>query len=145
MCGSRDNIYGWKWRLMRAANDQTGNVRHVSHRDRARVAGDGGDALKINGPRIGRVSSENNFRLMFNHQFFDNVIIKHLGFWIKRIINKVIILSRKIHWRAMCQVSAVIKFEGHYRISALQKREIDSKVRWTTGKGLHVHVITVRA
>jgi len=74
---------------MYAAGNQTGKMRHVHHQIRPDFVGNLAETLKINLPRISRTAGNNQFRLIFQSQPLNFVIINQPGIFANSVLNRI--------------------------------------------------------
>ena len=70
MVGGGDHIGNGQRARMHAPGDQTGEVGHVDHQDSPDLVGDFPEFPEIDKTGIGRTAGDDQFRFMFDGQFF---------------------------------------------------------------------------
>ena len=87
--GRRNHVGIFQRIRMYAAGNQTGKMRHVHHQIRPDFVGNFAETLKINLPRISRTAGNNQFRLIFQSQPLNFVIINQPGVSANPVLNRI--------------------------------------------------------
>src|SRR5438876_10927431 len=82
-----DKFAVWNWRGMQAHGDQSGDMSNVGHQFGTDTSSDLADPLKIDRPRIGRRTADEQFRLALFGDPLQFVIIDLLRFAINAVVS----------------------------------------------------------
>ena len=131
------------WRRMRAAGDQSGEVRHVDHEQRARLVGDLAHAGEIDDPRIGAATADDHLGMMFERKLFEIVVVDGLGFLGHAVGNDLVSLAGEVQRMPVREVSAVREVQPEDRVARLENGAIGFHVGG--GAGVRLDVGELRA
>jgi hypothetical protein len=113
-------------------------VGHVHHEQRPDLAGDLGEAGKLDLPRVGAGPGDNQPRAVFAGQGGDLVVVDPLGVGPHAVANRLIELAREVQPHAVGQVPAVGQVHRQDRRARLQGGEEDGHIRLCPGVRLDV-------
>ncbi len=122
------------------AGHQTDEVSRVDHEDCLDVVGDLTESLVVELARVGRISGKKNLRPVLFGQALDLVHVDDLGVRVDAIGNDVVIETRKVNWRTMGEMAAVIESHPQHRVARFDQGEVDPHVGLGSGVGLDIGV-----
>src|SRR6185295_12285746 len=114
MSGTGDELRMRHRRRMLASGDQSGDMRHIDHRECPNLTRDLPDPFEVDRPRIGACSHDDQSWLFAAGNTFKLFIVDGFGFFPHAIRNEVIVLSGKIQRMTVCQVTAVRQRHPQY-------------------------------
>ena len=123
---------------MQTRRHKARDVRHVHHEQAAGLLGDGPQAFKVDGARVGRRTRQQQLGLVLQCQTADFFIIDALVLFGNAIGHDVVQLAGLVYGGTMGQMAAVGEVHAQNRITRLQKAEIHREVCLCAGMGLHV-------
>jgi hypothetical protein len=82
---------------MHTGRNQSGDVRHVDHHDRPDLIGNSAEGLKIDDPRVGAGTDDDEFRPVLLGQTLDFFVIDKPGVLFNPVGDDIEELARKIH------------------------------------------------
>ena len=138
--GGGDNVGVGDGVHMLATRDQTRDVCHVDHQQRAAAVRDVGEDLKIDRPGIGRRACHKELRMVAAHQILDLIVVDAAGLRVDAVADAVVVFAGEVHARAVGQVAAAGQIHAHERVAGLQQGGVDLQIRLRAGMRLHVGV-----
>src|ERR1700733_16018818 len=126
---------------MRAASDESSEVRHVDEVEGADFISNLAHACEINGTGIRAPSANDQFRTFLLGQLFEGVVVDGFRFLGDAVRNDLVSLPREIEMMAVREVAAVGKVEAENSIAGLQDGSIGLHVGLRSGVRLHVGVL----
>ena len=126
---------------MLARRDQTRDVRHVHHQQRAALVGDFAELLKIDYARVCARARDYQLRLFLQRQFAQRVVIDGFVAFAHAIGYYVKVFARHVDGTAVRQMPAVAQVHAQYRVARLQQREVYRKVGLCARVRLYIGMI----
>src|SRR5690606_7358603 len=90
---------------IQTGSNQTGDVRHIDKQVSTDFVSDIAEALPIYDLRVSRETGNNDFRLMFQRQTFNFVIVDQTGFGVQTVLDGVVVFARGAHFSTVGQVT----------------------------------------
>ena len=140
MRGGGDNVGVGNGTHVLAARDETGDVRHVDHQERAIAVRNLGKRFEIDGARIGRRARDDELRLMGADHVLDLVEIDAAGLRVDAVGEAVVDLAGQVDLGAVRQVAAVGQIHADDGVARLEHGHIGREVGLCAGVRLHVGV-----
>ena len=126
---------------MQPRRDQSRDVRDVYHKICADFIGDLAQAGEIDDARISRSPRNDHFRLVFEGDLFEGVVVDALVRFGNAVRNDLEVLARNIDGRAVRKVPAVGKVHAQNGIAGGEQGKVDRRVRLRAAVRLHVGVV----
>ena len=123
---------------MLSAGNETRDVRHIDHEERAVPVRDLAHDLAIDGAGIGGGAGDEQFGVMLLYEVFHMVIVDAAGGGIDAVADAAVDLAGEIDGRAVAQVAAVGKIHAHERIARLEQGGVDLQIGLRAGMRLDV-------
>ena len=142
MGGGGDHI-GVRQRVrVQARGNQAGDVGHVDEQQCANLVGDLTEARKIEGLGVSGETGHDHFRLAFDGQALNFVVVDQTGIGVDAVLHGVVQLARGRHFGAVGQVAAVGQAHAQDGVTGIDQRQVHRAVGGRTGVWLHVGVIS---
>ena len=138
VCRRSDDVSVGERAWMRAAGDESGEMRHVNHEYGADRIRDFAEAREINHARIGGAAGDDDFRLCVVRERLDFVIVDALIVAPHAIGDRLEPLARHVHGRAVGKMAAGGEVEPQIGIARLHGGHKSGLVRLTAGMRLHI-------
>ena len=120
-------------------------MRHICHQKTTRnLAPNLGHALKIWHLHKGRVTNQNNLRLLLVRQALELIVINIARLSYRTIVNKVVNLCALRHRRTMRQMSAMTKIHTKHRIARFEPRVINRIIRLRATVWLYIRMVGMK-
>ncbi|MNJ53370.1 hypothetical protein D3C77_487550 [compost metagenome] len=126
---------------MQASSNQTSDMGHVYHKERAYIIGDGSHFFKINDTRICAGSSHNQARAVLESCLAHFIIIDQERIFLHAVSDEVIKQAGGVDRASVRQVSAMCQIHAQYRITWIQHSQINGQVRLSAGVRLNVGML----
>ncbi len=123
-----------------ASGNQASNVGHVDEQVGTDLVGDGAEAREVENLRVGREAGYDHFRLVFNSQALDFVVVDQ-AIAVDAVLHGVVQLARRADAGAVGQVTAVGQAHAQDGVTGRQQGQVDRSVGLGTGMRLDVGVI----
>ena len=123
---------------MNTACDQSREVRHVHHEERADGICNLAKALEIDDARIGRAAGDDDLRLVLFRDGSDFIHVDEVVLPAHRVGHRLEPFARLVDRRAVREMSAGSEVQPHERVARLHKRKKDRLVRLRAGMRLDV-------
>ncbi len=137
----RDDVGVWHRRRVRAAGNQTRDVRSVDEQHRADLVGDRPERHEVDRARICRRARDDQPRTLAHGQVADHVVVEHLGVVVDAVRDEVVHTTAEVDRRSVGEVTALIQAHPHHLVARLQQGHEGGLVRVGTGVRLHVCVL----
>ena len=105
---------------MRAAGDQSGEVRHVDQVDRAHFVGNLAHAREVDDARIGAAAADDQLRPLALGNLLQLVVIDGLGFFGHAVGNDLVGLAGEVQRMSVRQVAAVREIQSQHGVARLE-------------------------
>ena len=126
---------------MQPRRDQSRDVRDVYHKICADFIGDLAQAGEIDDARISRSPRNDHFRLVFEGDLFEGVVVDALVRFGNAVRDDLEVLARNIDGRAVRKMPAVGKVHAQNGIAGGEQGEVDGRIRLRAAVRLHVGVV----
>ncbi len=123
---------------MHAARDQSGEMRHVDHQDRADFIRDRAEFGEVDRAGIRRTARDDQFGSAFFRQPFDLVEIDASVFLAHAVLHRVEPFAGQRRRGAVRQMPARGQGHAHQRVPRLQQSQLNRAVRLRAGMRLDV-------
>src|SRR5262249_7891416 len=117
------------WRRMQPGSNWTSNVCNISKHARTDTASDLSDAFEIDGARIRRGATDEQFRLMLFRDALQLVVIDLLPLFRNTVVSDFVTKPGKIQRMTVRQMTTVRQVHSQNLIAILDRREIHGHVR----------------
>ncbi len=126
---------------MQPGGDETGEVRHVDHQQRADLVGDLAEAREVELARVGRPAGQQQLRPALAGDARDLVHVDQAALAVDLVGGDVVQAPGDVDLHAVGEVAAVGEREPHDRVARRQQRVVDGRVGLRAGVRLHVGVL----
>ena len=137
----RHDVGHGQWRRVRAARDETGDVRGVDHQQRADVVGDRTERLEVDDARVRRGARDDQLRVLAFRQFTDRVVVEGLVGIVDPVRDEVVEAAAEVHGGTVREVATLVEPHPHDLVARLQHGEEGGHVRVRAGVRLDVRVL----
>ncbi|MNC22806.1 hypothetical protein D3C75_708130 [compost metagenome] len=127
---------------MKTCSNQTGNVSHIHHEERADIIGNGTKRFKVNSARVCTCTGNNQFRTVFEGGFAHFIIINQECIFLHAISYEVIQQSGGIYRTSVRQMTAVSEIHAEHSVTGIQCGQINCHIGLSTGMRLDIGMIS---
>ncbi len=138
VCGGRDVVAVLERRRMQPSGDQPRNVSHVVDQDGTDLVGNGPEAGKVPGARIGGSTGHDELRALAQGDRADLVHVDVAGL-VDAVVDGPVELAGAVGGGSMGEVSPIREVQPHQRVARLEGGEVQRQVGVGTGVRLHVY------
>ena len=128
-------------RRMRAAGDQSREMRHVDQKERADFVGDLAHAGEVDGARISAASANDQLRTLLLGQLFECIVVDRFRFFGHAVRNDLVGLAGKIEMMPVREVPAMRQVQAEDSVAGLQNGGISLHVGLRSRMRLHIGVL----
>ncbi|MNZ69786.1 hypothetical protein D3C78_880990 [compost metagenome] len=139
--GSGDHVGERNRVRVQAGSHQTGNVGHIDKEISADFVSDLTEAREIQGLGVSGEAGDDHFRLVFDRQALDFVVVDQAGVGVDAVLHRVVELAGEADLGTVGQVPAVGQAHAQYGIAGLQQGQIDRRVGLAAGVRLDVGIV----
>ena len=139
--GRGDDLRVRHRRRMRAAGNQSGEVRHIDQVDRANFVGDLPHAREVDDARIGAAAADDQLGPLAFGDLLQLVVVDGLGFARHAVGNDLVGLAGEVQRMSVREMPAVGEVQAKDGVAGLNDRGIGRHVGGGAGVRLHVGVL----